>query len=97
MAKRIIWTHASEIQLQVILDFFIERNKSKIYSLKLYRKIHFEVNKLIKFPEMGKPTDFVGIRALIIVDYIVFYEELIDDIIIHKVWDSRQDERKLKF
>ena len=32
---------------------------------------------------MGKPTDFVDIRALIIVDYIVFYEELIDDIIIH--------------
>ncbi len=61
MAKRkIIWSTRSRIKLYEILDFYIERNKSKSYSIKLYRLISREVKLLQKYPEIGiKTTDEV--------------------------------------
>lgn len=36
MAKRkIVWSNRAKIRLYAILDFYIVRNKSKVYSIKL--------------------------------------------------------------
>ncbi len=57
MAKRkVIWTKASEIQLQEILEFFINRNKSGDYSRKLYQKFKAELKTVAKNPELGIKT-----------------------------------------
>jgi len=58
--RKIIWSTRSRIKLYEILDFYIERNKSKSYSIKLYRLISREVKLLQKYPEIGiKTTDEV--------------------------------------
>lgn len=95
MAKReVIWTKNSEIQLQEILEFFTKRNKSGLYSRKLYKKFKTELINVSKNPELGIITKLDQIRGLIVDDYILFYEILEDRIIILKVWDWRQNPDK---
>jgi len=75
MAKRkLIWSQNAKIKLFEILDYFNDRNKSNIYSKKLYRKISKGVSILIKQFESGIKSDFESIRGLIIDNYILFYE-----------------------
>ena len=96
MAKReIIWTNISEIQLQEILEFFNNRNKSREYSKKLYLKFKTELKTVAENPEVGIKTRLDQIRGLIIEDYILFYEILEDRILILKIWDCRQNPDKL--
>jgi len=79
------------LRLYAILDFYIERNKSKSYSIKLYRLISKEVKLLRKYPELGLKTSDDSIRGLIIENYILYYEIAENAIIIHTIWDNRQD------
>jgi plasmid stabilization system protein ParE len=89
--RKIIWSARSRVRLYAILDFYIERNKSKSYSIKLYRLISKEVKLLQKYPELGLKTTDGSIRGLIIENYILYYEIAEDTIIIHTIWDNRQD------
>ncbi|MEA3448353.1 MAG: type II toxin-antitoxin system RelE/ParE family toxin [Bacteroidota bacterium] len=92
MAKRkIVWSHRAKIKLFEILDYYAKRNKSIIYSDKLYKKIKYETSLLIKQPEMGTQTDLKSVRGLIVDKYILFYEITTNMIIIHTVWDCRQN------
>jgi len=96
MAKReIVWTKNSELQLQEILEFFTKRNKSGLYSRKLYKKFKTELKIVSKNPESGIKTTLDLIRGLIVDDYILFYEIHEDRILILKVWDCRQNPEKL--
>ena len=92
MAKRkIIWSNRAKIRLYAILDFYIVRNKSMVYSIKLQKLISKEVNLLLKQPDLGLKTSEDSTRGLIIENYIVYYEITDDKIIIHTIWDSRQN------
>jgi len=96
MANReVVWTRNSEIQLHEILEFFIARNKSNQYSLKLYNKLKSELKIAAQNPEIGIKTKLDQIRGLIVGDYILFYEILNDKILVLKVWDSKQNPEKL--
>ena len=92
MAKRkIVWSNRAKIRLFAILDFYIVRNNSKIYSIKLQKLNSKEVNLLLKQPDLGLKTTEDTTRGLIIENYIVYYEITDDRIIIHTIWDSRQN------
>jgi len=92
MAKRkIVWSHRAKIKLYQILEFYIERNKSSSYSKKLYLKVRKEASLLVKHPEIGIKTEFDSVRGLIVENYILFYEYSPELIIIHSVWDCRQN------
>jgi toxin YoeB len=99
MAKRkIVWSNRAKAKLFEILHFYIKRNKSKTYSIKLYRSINKEVKLLLKHPDLGLKTTEDSTRGLIIGNYFVFYEVTEETIIIHSIWDSRQnpDNRTIK-
>ena len=92
MAKlKIIWSHRAEIKLFKILEFYSERNKSRSYSKKLYQRLNKELKILLKQPDIGLKTEIESIRGLIIDDYILFYELVNEAIIIHTIWDCRQN------
>ena len=96
MAEReIVWSRNSEIQLQEILEFYIQRNKSNRYSKKLYNKFKENLKLVADKPESGVLTKLEDIRGLIVGDYILFYKILAHKIVVLKVWDSRQDPDKL--
>ena len=97
MAKRkIIWSNRAKIKRYEILKFYVERNKSNAYSIKLNKRISQEIKLLQKFPELGIKTDIDGIRGLIVDDFVLFYEITTELVIIHYICDSRQDPDALK-
>jgi plasmid stabilization system protein ParE len=89
--RKIVWSNRAKIRLFAILDFYIVRNNSKTYSIKLQKLISKEVNLLLKQPDLGLKTSEDTTRGLIIENYIVYYEITDDKIIIHTIWDSRQN------
>jgi plasmid stabilization system protein ParE len=92
MAKRkIVWSDKAQKRLYGILEFYIERNKSKSYSNKLYKLLYKEVKLLLKYPDLGLKTSEESVRGLIIDTFIIYYEVTDDKIIIHTIWDCRQD------
>ncbi len=97
MAKRkIVWSHRARIKLLMILEFYSERNKSKTYSKKLYSRFNKEVSLLLKQPEIDIKTELLNIRGLIVDEYVLFYEVTSEMIIVHSLWDSRQNPTDLK-
>jgi toxin YoeB len=92
MAQRtIIWSRRATIKLYSILEFYILRNKSKTYSAKLFTKINKEIKLLRNNPDLGIKTTEETIRGLIIESYIIYYQVTENEIIIHSIWDSRQN------
>ena len=76
-----------------ILEYWIYRNKSKLYSLKL-NKLFIEVSKQIsKNPLIGRKTNFENIRVKNIRSYLLFYMFDQDQIKILSVWDTRRNEK----
>ena len=97
MAKRkIVWSNKAKIKLYQILEFYIDRNKSNTYSKKLYTLFKKELSILKGQPEIGIKTDFESIRGLFVDDFILFYEIQYDKIIVHSVWNCRQNPENLK-
>jgi toxin YoeB len=89
--RKIVWSSRAKKRLYGILDFYIKRNKSKSYSIKLHKRLNKEVKLLLKYPDLGLKTTEDSIRGLIIDAYIIYYEITEDKIIIHTFWDCRQD------
>ena len=78
MAKRkIIWSQRVKIKLSEILEFYYQRNKSKMYSRKIYREIKKGVGLLKKQPKLSLNTDDITVRALILGEFIVFMNSII--------------------
>ena len=94
--KEIIWSLRAQQDRIEILDYWIERNKSKTYSEKLF-KLFQESSKIIsEYPEIGKPTNIENVRVKVIRDYLMVYEVRSDKIEILLIWDSRQDPSRLE-
>jgi len=89
--RKIIWSHKARIKLTQILEFYIERNNSRTYSVKLYHQIQKNVRLLVKQPCIGIKTDQKDIRSLVIGEFMIFYEVTRKTIIIHTLWDCRQN------
>ena len=95
MAKRIIWSRQADRIFNEILKFYIERNGSKAYSRKLNQEIFHLITILSKQPFIGKRTEIKNIRVFIKGNYKIFYQ--IDDknLVIHLVWDCRQNQKAI--
>lgn len=98
MAERIIvWSENAKFELKEIFEYFNFRNKSKIYSLKLNKKIQSELKLLIQNPEIGKKTDAINVRGILIENYFIFYQINEIHLVILSVWDTRQNSENLKY
>jgi|ERR1035437_2689509 toxin YoeB len=95
MAERVIWTANAKYDLKEILAYWVLRNKSKTYSKKLNALIYKAINEITLYPKSGKLTGIKGVRAKIMGDYIIFFEEKNNNIYILRIWDSRQNPEKL--
>ena|SRR5690606_4633430 len=93
--QKIIWSQKAKIKLFEILEFYNNRNKSKRYSSKLYSKFNKELKTLFKQPHLGIKTEIENVRALIVDDYMIFYEKNDSLIIVHVLWDCRQNPNDL--
>ena len=97
--RKIIWSTPAKIELLEILEFYIKRNGNANYSRKFYSKIKRLLDLHRTFAFIGKKTNLENVRAIIVDDFMIFYE--IDDtkIIVLTIWNSKRnpDEFYLKF
>ena len=94
--RKIVWSNRAKIKLFEILEYYTERNKSTTYSKKLYKKFSKELVALKKQPEIGIKSDFESVRGLIVEEYILYYEIYPEIIVVHTVWDCRQNPDSLR-
>jgi plasmid stabilization system protein ParE len=92
MAKRkIIWSNRAEFELQDILHFYILRNKSKKFSIKLLKETKKSIQMLSSHPFIGRISDNYKTRVLRKEYISVFYEVSDRSIEIISVWHNLQD------
>jgi len=95
MAKRkIVWTQKANAERKDILEYWINKNKSKIYSIKLNKLFIESLKILSEHPNIGRQTSDNKTRVRIVRDYLIFYEVTKTEIIIQSIWDGRREENK---
>ena len=94
--RKIIWSQRARIRLFQILEFYDKRNNSKVYSLKLHKEINKQLSIIQKQPEIGMKSEIESVRGIVFENFIIFYEIESNQIIIHTIWDCRQNPEDLK-
>ncbi len=98
MAKRKInWTEKANFERKEILQYWINRNKSKRYSIKLNKLFGETLKKTAENPMIGRKTDFnENIRVKIVRDYLLFYKFDDKQLKLLSIWDGNRDDNKLE-
>jgi len=96
MAYQIVWTEKANKERQHILQFWIEHNKSKVFSLKLNKLIISSIKDISKSPNIGRKTEFDNVRVKVVREYFIFYEVIKRDLVILSIWDGRRDRKRIK-
>lgn len=95
MAKRkVIWTVKANKERKEILEYWMLRNKSKTFSIKLNKLILYNIGLLADHPAIGRKTDIDNVRVKIVRDYLIFYEFSNSELIILSLWDGRREDKK---
>ena len=92
MAKRkIIWTKTANLERKEILEYWILRNKSKRFSIKLNYLILQSLEVLRENPTIGRRTNIDNVRVKLIREYLLLYEFTDAELIILSIWDARRN------
>lgn len=91
VTRKLIWTHRARARLYQVLEFYSDRNKSKTYSAKLYKRIDKKIKLILKQPYIGIKSEIENVRGIIIDDFFIFYEITEEQIIIHTIWNTWQN------
>lgn len=73
MARQIIWSNRSLVLLREIMDYWIYRNGSEIYSDKLYLLMQIALKQLSKYPETGSSTENPKVRYKKVRTYYIYF------------------------
>ena len=71
---------------RLLLQFFDERNGSNSFSKKLMKMIHKQINMLSTMPEIGRLTDFPGVRILFVDRFGIEYQIRSKEILIIDIY-----------
>lgn len=97
MAQRTIkWTEKANFERKEILDYWIRRNKSKTFSIKLNKLFIAALKQVADAPTIGRKTEFENVRVRLVRDYLLFYEFDAKQIKVLTVWDGNRDEDSLE-
>ena len=97
MARQIIWTDSAQIERREILMYWIQRNKSNVFSRKLNKLIVSAIKEISKNPTIGRKTNIEWVRVKIVRDYLLFYSISPKSIFILSIWDGRRDHSSRAF
>ncbi len=95
MAGRIKWSTQATKDIEEILSYWNNRNKSSHYSKKLYAQIKQVIKLLKAHPNLGISTTDEHIRMKIFKSYKIFYELESNSITVLRIWNTRQDPKKI--
>ena len=91
MPRKVIWSEQAHRDRIKILNFWIQHNHSSTYSRKLNALIMESLRLIAKYPQIGRLTDFDGVRVRPIRNYLMFYRITKRTIEVISIWDCRQE------
>ena len=90
-ARKIIWTEKAIQSRKSIFQYWNTRNKSTLYSKKLNRLFTEALVLVSKFPVSPITSQIDNVRLKLVGYYQIIYEITETEIIVHYIWDSRQN------
>ena len=97
MAKKVIWSKQAIKDRKEILQYWIDRNKSNTYSIKLNNLFIDAIELIAAHHNIGILTDLENVRSKLAKDYYIFYEINELTINILAIWDCRQNPNNIEF
>jgi len=94
--RNVVWSPEAENDLYNILAYWIYRNRSSLFSIKLKAEIQEGINAISLNPEIGKKIEGDNARLKLVRDYWIVYDITEHEIEIISIFDTRQDDKKLK-
>lgn len=91
MALEISYSPQFFDSLEAILNFFDERNGSDRFSKKLLKMIHKQILLLKTMPEIGRLTDFPGVRVLFVERFGIEYQIRDNAVLIIDIYSCETD------
>ena len=91
MALEISYSPQFFDSLEAILNFFDERNGSDRFSKKLLKMIHKQILLLKTMPEIGRLTDFSGVRVLFVERFGIEYQIRDNAVLIIDIYSCETD------
>ena len=89
--RKIIWTITANLERKEILEYWILRNKSKRFSVRLNYLILQTLEVLRENPTIGRRTNIDNVRVKLIREYLLLYEFTDAELIILSIWDARRN------
>ena len=89
------YTPEAENDLKAILEYYYFIVQSKSYANRLNDIFENEIEVIRIHPKIGKPCNSNNVRAKIIGQHQIVYENTDSIIYILRIWDSRQNPSKL--
>lgn len=96
MARRVILSKLAREEQKRILQYWMEQNQSKTYSIKLNKQFAKALQLIASFPQIGRQTDDKSVRVKIVSHYLIIYEVIDNDIYVLTFWDSRRNPQDLE-
>lgn len=93
--RKVIWIKNAEIQMFSIMDYYFERNKSTIYSLKLYNEINLKLKNLDISIALPQKTSLENIYFFTHNHISVFFSFENKIVIVKLIWDERRNPKNL--
>lgn len=91
--RKIIWTEKAHFERKEILNYWIIRNKSKVYSIKLNKLFIDTLKQIAENPNIGRKTELKDVRVKIVRNYLLFYEYSQKQIKVLTLWDGHRNEK----
>jgi toxin YoeB len=97
MALKILYAPQFVDNLESILQFFDERNGSDAFSKKLLKMIQREIVILKTMPEIGRMTNFPGVRILFVERFGIEYQIRNEEILIIDIFSCQKNPEERLF
>ena len=97
MALEIIYSPQYLDNLEIILQYFEERNGSDTYSKNLLLEIEKQIDLLALMPEIGRQSNFPNVRFLYVKNYGIEYQIRQDSIHLVDIFSCRTNPENARF
>ncbi len=89
--RKIIWTIIARTTRNSIFSYWNKRNKSNLYSKKLFVLFNETLERIAQFPQTSLATNSSNIRYVLVRDYYLIFEISELTINVLDIWDTRQN------
>lgn len=94
--RKIVWTATADQQLQDILNYWLDKNKSTEYPTKILRLVNEYVEQIATRPDSFRLTEHSTNRVCVLGTFSIYFKKIQNIIYITCFWDNRQNPKRLR-